>query len=525
MDFNSIKLIFNTVKYLKFEQIYYRVLYTIRNRFVNKKYNQQLNSNVESILWSDTIEKTTSYSGNLEFYFLNIRHNFEEKIDWNYNEHGKLWTYNLNYFDFLNQSAIEQSEAFLLMQDYVERTDELKDGLESYPTSLRGINWIKYLSKEGIQDEVINKSLFNQYLRLLDNLEYHILGNHLLENGFSLLFAAYYFKNDKFYSKSKHIIEKELNEQILNDGAHFELSPMYHQIILERLLDCFWLIKLNNWKQDLDFISSLNSYSIRMVGWLNKVTFRDGNIPMVNDSTYGIASNTSNLIKYSKKLNIDSLDVKLSDSGYRKFKNKLYELFIDVGKIGPSYQSGHAHADTFSFILHTSEPVIVDPGISTYNIGKVRDSERATINHNTISIENKNSSQVWSGFRVGNRANVILINDNKESLIAEHDGYKNINSSHKREFFIEKSKINIKDTINKSLKGKASFHFHPNIEIEVNLLSQEIIFNNGKITYKGSIKIEKFDYNYSQGFNKKKKATKIEVSFIGSLESKINLKI
>lgn len=523
MDFNRIKLIFNTVKYLKFEQIYYRVLYTLRNRFVNKKYNQQLKINVVPILWSDTIEKTTSYFGNLQFRFLNITHRFEEKIDWNYNEYGKLWTYNLNYFDFLNQSAIEQSEAFLLIQDYVERSDELKDGLEPYPTSLRGINWIKYLSKEQIKDEVINTSLYNQYLRLLDHLEYHILGNHLLENGFSLLFGAYYFKDEMFYLKAKDILEKELKEQILDDGAHFELSPMYHQIILERLLDCFWLIKLNNWKQDLDFISSLNSYSIRIVGWLNKVTFRDGNIPMVNDSTYGIASNTSNLTKYSKKLNIDSLDVKLSDSGYRKFKNKLYELFIDVGKIGPSYQPGHAHADTFSFILHTSEPVIVDPGISTYNIGKVRDSERATINHNTVSIENKNSSQVWSGFRVGNRANVILIKDTNESLIAEHDGYKNINSSHKREFFIKKSEINIRDTINKTLKGKASFHFHPNVEIEMNLLSQEIIFNTGKISFKGSIKIEKFHYDYSQGFNKKIKATKIEVSFIGILETKIHL--
>ena len=40
-----------------------------------------------------------------------------------------------------------------------------------------------------------------------------------------------------------------------------------------------------------------------------------------------------------------------------------------------------------------------------------------------------------------------------------------------------------------------------------------------------SIKIEKFDYDYSQGFNKKKKATKIEVSFIGVLETKIHLNV
>ena len=174
MDFNKIKLISHSVKYLKFKQIAYRLLYIVRKRFLNKKYNQQLKSNVEPIQWFNTIEKFTSYYGNLEFCFLNIRYKFERTINWNYNEYGKLWTYNLNYFEFLNQSDIKQSEALILMKDYVERVEELKDGLEPYPTSLRCINWIKYLSKEAIQDEVINKSLFNQYLRLIDNLEYGI---------------------------------------------------------------------------------------------------------------------------------------------------------------------------------------------------------------------------------------------------------------------------------------------------------------------------------------------------------------
>ena len=47
------------------------------------------------------------------------------------------------------------------------------------------------------------------------------------------------------YSKAKNIIEEELEEQILTDGAHFELSPMYHQIILDRVLDCIFLVKEN----------------------------------------------------------------------------------------------------------------------------------------------------------------------------------------------------------------------------------------------------------------------------------------
>ena len=33
------------------------------------------------------------------------------------------------------------------------------------------------------------------------------------------------------------ILDKQLGEQILEDGRHFELSPMYHSIMLELVLD------------------------------------------------------------------------------------------------------------------------------------------------------------------------------------------------------------------------------------------------------------------------------------------------
>ena len=76
------------------------------------------------------------------------------------------------------------------------------------------------------------------------------MGNHLLENAFALLFSSYYFQNEKFYNKSTFLLKSQLNEQILKDGGHFELSPMYHQIVFHRLLDSIQLIKLNpNWKK------------------------------------------------------------------------------------------------------------------------------------------------------------------------------------------------------------------------------------------------------------------------------------
>ena len=89
----------------------------------------------------------------------------------------------------------------------------------------------------------IRASLYAQYMRLLDNIEYHLMGNHLLENGFSLLFGGVYFGDARFCRKAEEILREELAEQILPDGGHYERSPMYHQIILGRVLDCINLLK------------------------------------------------------------------------------------------------------------------------------------------------------------------------------------------------------------------------------------------------------------------------------------------
>ena len=523
MDFNNIKLIIHTVKHLKVKQINYRLFYTLRNKFINKSYKEDVKGSLESLNWNDTIQKTSTYSGNLEFCFLNIRHKFEGTIDWNYNEYGKLWTYNLNYFDFLNQSSIKQSEALILMKDYVERTEELKDGLEPYPISLRCINWIKYLSKNNIQDEAINTSLYNQYLRLLDNLEYHILGNHLLENGLSLLFGAYYFKDDVLYLKAKNIIEEELEEQILQDGAHFELSPMYHQIILDRVLDCICLVQENPWKENLELLYQMKLKAEEMMSWLNEVTFKDGIIPMVNDSAFGIAPDTSSLLDYGENLKIIPRKIQLSASGYRKFTNDTYELFTDVGEVGPKYQPGHAHADTFSFLLKTDKPFIVDTGLSTYNMGEVREEERSTIFHNTVTINDENSSKVWSGFRVANRANVTIEKDIENELVASHNGYKNKGIKHTRSFKVNASEILINDFINKDLEAQAHFHFHPDCKLEVNSSNKEVKFNDITITFDGSNELNKSTYQYAQGYNNKLEADKITITFINSLETKIKI--
>lgn len=528
MDFNKLKLLLHTLKFLKAKQVFFRLYYFLKNRLLKYSAKKRSPSNFNPISWKDGIYNYTSFdSKELTFKFLNISHSFNDKIDWNYQKYGKLWTYNLNYFDFLNQDSISKEDGISLIEDYIKNENVLLDGKEPYPISLRGINWIKFLSKNKISNSDIDKILYNDFIVLSENLEYHLLGNHLLENAFSLLFGAYYFQDELIYIKSKELLKKELNEQILNDGAHFELSPMYHQILFSRLLDCIHLIKLNNfWKSD-NLLLFLISKASLMYSWLKQITYQNGDVPMVNDSTYSIAPSSKNLFNFSKKLGIHSALQPLSDSGYRKITLQKYELFIDVGNIGPDYQPGHAHSDTFNFELQLNKkPFLVDTGISTYEKNEIRQNERETASHNTVKINDWEQSEVWGGFRVASRAKVSSLIEKDFYISAKHNGYKKKGLEHERTFKWSDDKIKIQDTLNKATNDNARAYFHLHSSIDKPIIKNEKVILNDKgifISFSGYSNIKIVSYKLSFGFNISKPAYKIVVDFDHTLTTQIQL--
>jgi len=528
MDFNKIKLLINTVIHLRAIQIYYRIYYFLRNRLFRYNVEKRIINDFNPIVWKNRIDYDNSYfkKENL-FTFLNTSHFFSKKINWNFNKLGKLWTYNLNYFDFLNQENISKETGLLLIQDFIKNDALLKDGKEAYPISLRGINWVKFLSNNQVKDELINNTLYFHYCILFKNLEYHLLGNHLLENAFSLLFGAYYFQDEKLYNKSNNLLISELNEQVLKDGGHFELSPMYHQIILLRLLDSIQLIKLNSgWKKD-DLISFLEAKASLMISWLDNITYKNGNIPMLNDATFNIAPNSENIFSYAKHLGINSQNIPLSDSGYRKINSNNYELLLDIGNVGPDYQPGHAHSDTFNFeLIIDGNPILIDTGISTYEKNAIRQFERATHSHNTVKIGSKEQTQVWGGFRVAKRAKITHLIEKPNLIEASHDGYLSNGYKHTRSFLWGEKYLILKDKINRSTsnKAKAYFHLHFSVTkplVNGNTITLESLGVSVEFEKASNISIE--EYQLSAGFNKTNLAYKIVVLFDQTLKTKISL--
>ena len=508
MDKSKLALFFHTLKYLKLKQIYYRIFYTFKNFFLKNKIDNKLEYIPQKIVFNLGVATRIAYKDKV-FTFLNLEHQFE-KIDWNYSKFGKLWTYNLNYFDFLNQEDISKQEGLALIHNYIKRSHNLKDGLESYPISLRIINWIRFISKHKIKDKKID-SILAKHLSLLNkNLEFHLLGNHLLENTFALLFGSYYFGDEIIYRKSKKILESELKEQILIDGAHFELSPMYHQLILTHLLDCINLVGNNVWKKD-DLIDTMKKKAEMMLGWLNKITYQNGQIPLVSDSTYGIAAFSKDIFDYANNLKLKIYDSKLSDSGYRKWHEGHSEILMDIGQIGPDYIPSHGHADTFNFeFIFKGQPIIIDTGISTYEKNSKRELERSTESHNTIRIDEKDSSEVWAGFRVARRAKIISLKEEKNKIKATHDGYKKLGVLHTRTFNRTKNKFVIEDYIESDREHQIEsfLHFHPRCDVTIKDTYIKV-GSDLKINIINAEKIILEEYDYSMGFNKTKKAKKI----------------
>ena len=118
---------------------------------------------------------------------------------------------------------------------------------------------------------------------LAGHLEYDLRGNHLLENARALLLASAVVdapQASAWATLSRTILQVEVPEQILPDGAHFELSPMYHSIVLHRLLEMAAVLG-----DDDPLTRDVLAPAIaRAARFLDAILCPDDDIPLLGDS-------------------------------------------------------------------------------------------------------------------------------------------------------------------------------------------------------------------------------------------------
>ena len=471
--------LYHTVKYLKLKQVVWRLIYLLPRLRAPQTSSPKTNSIPFINITTRGITKDYDH-----FTFLS-EVNQLSLVGWDNPSQSKLWRYNLHYFDCLNQLELENEKVQLqnnLISKWIRENSYGKGtGWEPYPTSVRIINWIKWHFKTNSLSAEAKLSLWNQVNWLAGRPEYHLLGNHLFINAKALLFACVIFGLDEhsaIYRKALKILKEELSEQFLEDGAHFELSPMYHALAMEDLLDLYQLkstLPPNFPGQEIEekFLNGMN--------WLHYMSYSSGELAHFNDCANDIAPTLSELKELGQKVGLkEALNSEIKynyfkDSGFVVFKNETVHLIADIGDIGPDYLPGHAHADSLSFeLVIKGQRIIVNSGTGEYGLSQERLRQRSTSAHSTIELDGKSSSEVWSGFRVAQRARIteveICEDDHRIEFAAVHDGYTRIASKplHKRKWKMYDKSLEIIDEVTGSGNiVQLRYYLHPDIHVDI----------------------------------------------------------
>lgn len=462
------------------------------------------------------------------FCFLNERVYFDIEPDWHNPHVSQLWRYHLHCFDYIRDLMIWSatrpgSGAYLtfrqLADSWITRNQLLEgDGWQPYTISLRLVNWLHAVSAFDAElaadlqfRERLLGSLYGQAQVLFSDLELDLRGNHLIENLRALLWVGVAFEREepkRWFQDAFDLLGRELAEQVLPDGGHFERSPGYHLVVLRDCLEIGLWLRRNTQESPRWLDDTLR----RMLDYTVAILPLDGCVPLLKDTAWDAAPVAENLLA-AGAVYFDEPEFKrgagfglspfllfgsdgherfnrwrvnetprssaaLRESGHyvmRDDANREY-LILDAGKPCPDYLPAHAHADLLSYeLLIDGQRVVVDSGVYQYAAGPWRDYFRSTRAHNTVEVASEDQSEMWSNFRVARRARPgpVIWQQKDDYILAQgsHDGYRRlaVPITHRRTIVWRKNRFwLIVDELLGSGQASADnhIHFHPDLALE-----------------------------------------------------------
>lgn len=344
-----------------------------------------------------------------------------------------LWRFQLHYHEFLLDLVAHYREtgasasverAWQLAADWIAGNQAidsrtLADAWHPFCISRRLLAWILLWTAcppDSNLAPTVLASMFSQAEFLRRNLERDLGGNHLLENARGLILAGTWLdcpQAGRWFSTGAEIIRRELAQQVLPCGEHFERSPMYHAQMLDLLLDVQDALA----EQRPDLARRVAQATAEMAEFLGAILHPDGRIPLLGDSCHGETPPAELLLARASGDDWApaSQDAHTTPVGsahpsavtrgeYWIFRHGGDFLLFDRGPVGADHLPAHAHADLLSFEASIDgHRVFVDSGVFNYEADDMRRYCRSTAAHNTLEIDGLDQCSMWSRFRMGYR--------------------------------------------------------------------------------------------------------------------------
>ena len=304
------------------------------------------------------------------------------------------------------------------------------DPWHPYVCSTRIGNWIAALTLEpSLATPEIAQSLGRQLAYVAANVEDDILGNHVIRNARALVLGGIAIGSARLEQRGLELLRRELPEQVLPDGGHYERSPVYHAIVLRDLLEV----------QATTSEPFLTVPIERMRAFAAALARPDGRPALFNDGSLDLAP----------QLDLPAPEtgvLTFPDTGYVVVRSCGFWLAFDCGATAPPFLPPHAHADALSFQLWVDgEPVVIDPGTWTYDAGPERDLLRSTRAHATVAVDEGSQFEPWGAFRSGRLPHVELVEatDSEATAIVRWHG----DVVHRRRIRWESDAIVVSDVV------------------------------------------------------------------------------
>lgn len=486
---NRVSLYWQTIKRLTLGQLWWRFKYTFKRRLIERcggRVFARIAKDVEGLVacriatefdYAPGIEEQY-YKSRIEdllsnkFTFLNESVSFHECVEWHRPEFARgtrLWKLTINYHEYLVDVANRwkkdghESQWGKWFENHVKewmRQNPLGtkgyglDNWNSYALSLRIVAWIRaYAIVCGFMSDDFRlefvRWLAVQSRFLGENIEYDILGNHIVKNWKALMWAGTFFNDHLLLSKGRKVFTRYIKPQFTASGMHEELSPMYAAIVLGDIQD---VMKFAD--RDDQEIARVEKKLSTCLGYLS---FGD-DWGRFNDSCAGMALPPE---KFMKSHGFFAFD------GYVGGRYEDWQWMGDCGAPVVGCQPGHAHCDALSFeYARNGEKIFTNAGVYEYNPGERRSYSRYSRAHNTLFVIGHEQHEMWKAFRCGRLGIARDFNFRHErgsdtwsgEFVAYDKSY-----THKRKMNLSKKRILCEDMLlsKNELHGTLNFHLMP----------------------------------------------------------------